>query len=170
MSRKRLIRLLISIDASWSRNISKWRNEYEDQREIRGFAGELRQLFSNLTGNAIDATKTGGKLQLRVSSQRMTGRMAAIAACEYWSPTMAKGSAADDMQHIFEPFYTTKKDIGTGLGLWLAHGIVQKHGGRIRVRSRTNPGASGTVFSDFPAGKANRTVDKTGGRQSLTNS
>jgi signal transduction histidine kinase len=53
------------------------------------------------------------------------------------------------MQHIFEPFFTTKKDVGTGLGLWLAHGIVQKHGGSIRVRSRTTPGCSGTVFSVF---------------------
>jgi signal transduction histidine kinase len=54
-----------------------------------------------------------------------------------------------DLNHIFEPFYTTKADIGTGLGLWVSHAIVQKHGGRIRVRSRTAVGNSGTVFSVF---------------------
>jgi signal transduction histidine kinase len=57
------------------------------------------------------------------------------------------------LQQIFEPFYTTKKDAGTGLGLWVSRGIVQKHGGSIRVRSRSNghqPGRiTGTVFSIF---------------------
>jgi signal transduction histidine kinase len=59
------------------------------------------------------------------------------------------GIQASDLTHIFEPFYTTKKETGTGLGLWLAYGIVQKHGGWIRVASRTVPGSSGTVFAVF---------------------
>jgi signal transduction histidine kinase len=46
------------------------------------------------------------------------------------------GIPRDHLRQIFEPFYTTKKDTGTGLGLWVSHGIVQKHGGSIRVRSR----------------------------------
>ena len=50
---------------------------------------------------------------------------------------------------IFEAFYTTKEDIGTGLGLWLTQTIVHKHGGRIRLRSTVRPGRSGTVFSIF---------------------
>jgi signal transduction histidine kinase len=53
------------------------------------------------------------------------------------------------MARVFEPFYTTKGDTGTGLGLWLSEGIVRKHGGLIRVRSCTHPGRSGTVFSVF---------------------
>ncbi|MBZ5721621.1 MAG: PAS domain S-box protein [Acidobacteriia bacterium] len=122
--------------------------EYDAEVEIRGFAGELRQLFSNLILNAIDAMDDHGKLRLRVARTHL------------WSNGLQPGvrvTVADngsgispaDMLHIFEPFYTTKKDIGTGLGLWLAHGIVQKHGGSIRVRSRTTPGNSGTVFSIF---------------------
>jgi signal transduction histidine kinase len=59
------------------------------------------------------------------------------------------GIGAKDLPHIFEPFYTTKKDQGTGLGLWLAYGIVQKHGGTMRVMSSTAEGRSGTVFSVF---------------------
>jgi signal transduction histidine kinase len=58
------------------------------------------------------------------------------------------GIAAEDMQRIFEPFYTTKKDTGTGLGLWVSSGIVRKHNGSIRVRRRLG-GGSGTVFSIF---------------------
>ena len=50
---------------------------------------------------------------------------------------------------IFEPFYTTKKDAGTGFGLWVSRGIVQKHGGSIRVRSRSEGPATGTVLTVF---------------------
>jgi signal transduction histidine kinase len=55
---------------------------------------------------------------------------------------------------IFEPFFTTKKEVGTGLGLWVSKGIVERHGGNIRLRSRTIPGRSGTVFSIFLPSKA----------------
>jgi signal transduction histidine kinase len=59
------------------------------------------------------------------------------------------GIPQSELPRIFEPFYSTKGDAGTGLGLWLSHGIVQKHEGSIRVRSRTTTGSSGTVFSVF---------------------
>jgi PAS domain S-box-containing protein len=124
------------------------KKDYEEGVEICGFVGEVRQLFANLAGNAIDAIKPGGKLQLRVARRH-----------DWWDggrPGVrilvvdnGSGIGHNEMQHIFEPFFTTKKDVGTGLGLWLAHGIVQKHGGSIRVRSRTTPGCSGTVFSVF---------------------
>jgi signal transduction histidine kinase len=50
---------------------------------------------------------------------------------------------------LFEPFYTTKQDVGTGLGLWVSREIIQKHGGSITLRSSVVPGHSGTVFSIF---------------------
>jgi signal transduction histidine kinase len=121
---------------------------YDLNVEVCGFAGELRQLFSNLTSNAIDALNPGGRLELRVARRHdwmQPGRQGVrIVVADNGS-----GIGRSDMQHIFEPFFTTKKDVGTGLGLWLAHGIVQKHGGRIRARSRTELPASGTVFSLF---------------------
>jgi PAS domain S-box-containing protein len=116
--------------------------------EILGFPGELRQLFSNLLLNAIDAMKEGGKLRVRVvrahewSNRRRDGVRITIA-------DTGNGIQASDLPHIFEPFYTTKRETGTGLGLWLAYGIVQKHTGWIKVASRTSPGTSGTVFSVF---------------------
>jgi two-component system CheB/CheR fusion protein len=116
--------------------------------EIEGYPGELRQLFSNLLLNAIDAMKEGGRLRLRVvrthewSDSRRPGVRVTIA-------DTGNGIGTADLPHIFEPFYTTKKDQGTGLGLWLAYGIVQKHSGWMRVMSSTGPASSGTVFAVF---------------------
>jgi signal transduction histidine kinase len=59
------------------------------------------------------------------------------------------GIPVNARRSIFEPFFTTKGEKGTGLGLWVTHGIVQKHGGSIRVRSNTRTNSSGTVFSLF---------------------
>lgn len=118
------------------------------QLEVEGYASDLRQLFSNLILNAIDAMKYGGRLRLRVtrahewSGNQRSGVRVTIA-------DTGSGIQPKDLPHIFEPFYTTKKDQGTGLGLWLAYGTVQKHSGSIRVASRTTPNNCGTVFAVF---------------------
>jgi PAS domain S-box-containing protein len=134
--------------------------QYDSAVEIRGFAGELRQLFSNLILNALDALEDGGRLTLHVARGRewfnghgpgthRTGARVTIA-------DSGSGIRQTDLTRIFEPFYSTKGDSGTGLGLWLSHGIVQKHEGSIRVRSRTTAGSSGTVFSIFLPDSAGR--------------
>jgi len=130
---------------------------YGTNVDVSGFPGELRQLFSNLTGNAIDAMKDGGTLTVRVARRRDWSNVNK-SGVRITVADNGSGISRNDMQHLFEPFFTTKKDLGTGLGLWLAHGIVQKHGGRLRVRSCVVSGASGTTFSvflpDAPAGTA----------------
>jgi PAS domain S-box-containing protein len=116
--------------------------------EIRGYAGELRQLFSNLLVNAVDAMPGGGRLRVRVwcgrepSGSRRPGVQVVFA-------DTGTGISSIDRSRLFEPFYTTKPESGTGLGLWLSEGIARKHQGAIRVRSSTRPGQSGTVFSVF---------------------
>ena len=57
--------------------------------------------------------------------------------------------SAKTAQRIFEPFFTTKDIAGTGLGLWVSHEIVERHGGALTVRSSQRPGKSGTVFTLF---------------------
>jgi PAS domain S-box-containing protein len=133
---------------------------YNPNVEIQGFAGELRQLFSNLILNALDALDDGGHLTLHVAR----GREWSSGAATETHRTGARVTIADngsgiqpnDLTRIFEPFYSTKGDAGTGLGLWLSHGIVQKHQGSIRVRSRTAAGSRGTVFSVFLPDTAGR--------------
>jgi PAS domain S-box-containing protein len=120
---------------------------YRDVQKLQGYAGEMRQLFANLVVNAVEAMGKAGSLHVRVAPGHdwHDGR-------EGVRVTVADtgtGIAAADLEKIFEPFYTTKKDTGTGLGLWVSIGIVKKHGGSIRVRSRADTDASGTVFSVF---------------------
>jgi signal transduction histidine kinase len=59
------------------------------------------------------------------------------------------GIRPEHLRTIFDPFFTTKGEKGTGLGLWVSHGIVQKYGGTIHVHSSMRSGHSGTCFSVF---------------------
>jgi PAS domain S-box-containing protein len=120
---------------------------FREVGKISGSAGEMRQLFANLIVNAIEAMGKQGSLHVRVARGRdwrgdQEGVRVTVA-------DNGSGIPSADLARIFEPFYTTKKDTGTGLGLWVSSGIVRKHGGSIRVWSRIAGRARGTVFSVF---------------------
>jgi two-component system CheB/CheR fusion protein len=120
---------------------------YSSRCEIVGYSGELRQLLSNLLVNAVDAMESGGSLQVRVAAGHQWPDGA-----EGVRITVAdngRGIPRETLSRIFEPFFTTKQEAGTGIGLWVCRGIVEKHRGSIRVRSRVDGGRSGTVFSVF---------------------
>ena len=77
------------------------------------------------------------------------------------------GIALEDRARIYQPFFTTKGERGTGLGLWVSAGIVNRIGGSIRVWSTRRPGRSGTCFSlFFPAEQAGFTVLRSRHRKS----
>jgi PAS domain S-box-containing protein len=121
--------------------------QYDTLGTVRGNSGELRQVFSNLVVNAIDAlSMRGDRLLLRVK-ERKNGKGAYGVSVVI--ADNGPGIARDSLSHLFEPFFTTKGDKGTGIGLWVSRGIIAKHGGTIRVKSRTNRGKPGTVFSVF---------------------
>jgi PAS domain S-box-containing protein len=110
---------------------------------IFGMEGELRQVISNFISNALDAVEMNGRISVRV---RTVGRGIRILVADD-----GHGIAPEHRAKVFQPFFTTKKDFGTGLGLWVSKGIIDKHQGKVRMRSRTRPGASGTVFNiDLP--------------------
>ena len=129
---------------------------YRAHLHVLGSQGEIRQVFSNVISNAIEAVQPGGRLHIKVSSSR---DWRSPASCDWRSPAgpgvrisfadTGHGIAPENLERIFEPFFTTKKDAGTGLGLWVCRQIVDKHGGSIRLRSRTTPLRPGTVFSIF---------------------
>jgi PAS domain S-box-containing protein len=115
---------------------------------IIGFADEIRQVVDNLLVNAVEATPSGGRLTLSLRPSRSwknrseTGARLTIAdnGC---------GISKTDLSRVFEPFFTTKAEKGNGLGLWVVKGIVEKHGGTIKIRSRDAGATSGTVISVF---------------------
>jgi signal transduction histidine kinase len=114
---------------------------------ILAFEGELRQLFANLISNALDAIPQGGQLFVRTrpAARRDGPRGILVTVAD-----TGQGIPPDLLGHIFEPFVTSKGNIGTGLGLWVSKEIVEKHRGYMRVRSRSGP-LSGTVFQVFLA-------------------
>ena len=110
------------------------------------FRSELRQVFSNLIANALDALGRKGKLRIRINPAKGSrGRKGVRVTIADNGP----GISQTVRERIFEPFFTTKGAKGTGLGLWVTRGLIEKHGGAIRVWSSTQPGKSGTVFSIF---------------------
>ncbi len=134
----------------------------EVKREIRfsgsihGYANELRQVFSNLIGNAIEALPRAGCLRVRVyrSQEWCNSRKPGVRVV---IGDTGEGISPDHRAHLFEPFFTTKAEKGTGLGLWVSQGIVEKHGGFIRLKSSTQQPHRGTVFSIFLPAEEGRT-------------
>jgi len=121
------------------------RRDYDRSLQLFCFAGELRQLFANLIGNALDAmTPNGGRLIVRSYRSTMKG----VAGFRVSVADTGGGITQEARRHIFEPFFTTKDATGTGLGLWVSDQIIRKHHGTVRVRSRVT-GYTGTVFSVF---------------------
>lgn len=120
------------------------------QGEARIFApeGEFRQVISNLLSNAVDATNSGsGRIRVRVGPAKLSQIPQGSDGVRITIADNGCGIDPERKARIFEAFFTTKQDVGTGLGLWVAHGILQKHHATVRVRSRTTPGESGTVFT-----------------------
>jgi signal transduction histidine kinase len=114
---------------------------------------QMRQVFSNLLLNAIDAMPKGGKVFARISKtqewcgQERSGLRITIA-------DTGAGIAADILARVREPFFTTKGAYGNGMGLSIVQEIIAYHQGRLKIRSSTRSGKSGSIFSIFiPAAK-----------------
>ena len=118
------------------------------EAQMVGFIGEIRQLISNLLLNAIEATPPNGRVTVHLYESidwRNPDRRG-------YRISIADTGIGIDAQHrsrIFEPFFTTKGDTGTGLGLWVSAGIIDRAGGSMRVWSTRRPGQSGSCFSVF---------------------
>jgi signal transduction histidine kinase/CheY-like chemotaxis protein len=107
-----------------------------DLPEVLGSASELREALTNLIFNAVDAMPEGGRLTLRTTLQQDTVQVEVT--------DTGVGMDEETRRKCLEPFFTTKGERGTGLGLAMVYGIVQRHGAQIEISSA--PGA-GTTFS-----------------------
>jgi two-component system cell cycle sensor histidine kinase/response regulator CckA len=118
---------------------------------IDGDANQLQQIFTNLILNARDAMPGGGKLTIEVGREAENARLpfGVLEHPERFAHCIVRdtghGMSAETLRHIYEPLYTTKKN-GTGLGLPVAHQVVQRHGGDIFVESEVGLGTTFHIF------------------------
>lgn len=113
---------------------------HPEQDAIQGDPAQLRQVFTNVLLNAIQAMPEGGVLSISVSPFEEVvgvGRSRKRTWIEFRDTGV--GIAPEDLERIFDPFYTTKRE-GTGLGLAISYGIVERHGGEIDVESEVGKG------------------------------
>jgi PAS domain S-box-containing protein len=112
---------------------------------VQASADQLKQVLLNLFLNASEAMPNGGRLI--VTTQTGGGDFDAQSPDVVRVDVRDTGSGINEeaMARIFEPFFSTKMEKGTGLGLWVSHGIVQAHGGTLKVRSRSGQGTTFTM-------------------------
>jgi PAS domain S-box-containing protein len=120
-----------------------------DNLNVFGKEGDLKQIFSNLLMNAIDATPKGGRIVLRAQpgTDGLTGEQGVRATVA----DSGNGMSPEVLSKAFSVFFTTKDTAGTGIGLWVTKSLLEKSGGSIRCRSRqgTQSGTSMRVFLPF---------------------
>jgi signal transduction histidine kinase len=120
--------------------------EWKGPVTINGFPAQLRQVFSNLIRNAIEASERDAKIRIRISrctlyrEPREPGARVTIS-------DNGVGILSENLHKVFDAFFTTKELKGSGIGLWLSSTIIQEHRGRIQLRSRTQAKRSGTCLS-----------------------
>jgi PAS domain S-box-containing protein len=130
---------------------------------VAAFPAELRQVFTNLITNAAEAAGSAGVVHVSIEPQAQGVDAVGQKLVSGATVIIADNGAGvpDEVQpHLFQPFFTTKGEQGTGLGLWVSRGIVNKHGGTIKLQSNTSATGHGTVVSVFLA--TNPTIN-TGG-------
>lgn len=125
-------------------NVSR---QYWADDPIKVFPGAMRQIFSNLIGNAIEASSENGSLCLRVRKSQLR-RGAGTTGLRILIGDTGTGMSAEVKRRVGEPLFTTKGQQGTGLGLWVTRSIVEGYGGEMTLRSSTGKN-HGSVFSIF---------------------
>jgi PAS domain S-box-containing protein len=122
---------------------------------VDAFPAELRQVFSNLIANAAEAAGHGGEVRVSIAPQPgfSSNGHKQEAGATVTIEDNGMGIPEEVQPHLFQPFFTTKGERGTGLGLWVSRGIVTKHGGTIELASDTSEAAHGTAVSVFLATK-----------------
>ena len=150
--RLQLAELVEEVLVLYGRNITEKNlrvmRQYESSEAITAFPGEMRQVLSNLITNAIEASEKGGSLILRIRDTRKWSDLG-VRGLRFSIADNGSGISANARRRLGEPFFTTKGQAGTGLGLWVTRSILSRYGGDLQLRSSTSEERHGTVFSLF---------------------
>ncbi len=119
--------------------------QFSEPAVVEGYPAELRQVFTNVMLNAIDAAGEGGRIRIRILPVTAEELRSAGVVVEIWDSGPGISDAA--RSKLFQPFFTTKGEHGTGLGLWVSNGIMQKHGGHIRISNSLDGDLKGACVS-----------------------
>jgi PAS domain S-box-containing protein len=122
---------------------------FSTEARILGFAVEIRQIFVNLLTNAIQAMPHGGKLRVHVYKSAKATLSGFRSGVRINVLDTGTGIRPEHRDKLFQPFFTTKAEKGTGLGLWVSRGIIEKLEGSIQARSCSLRGKTTTCFSIF---------------------
>ena len=148
--RVQLSSLLEEVLVLYSRRLNERRitveRRFEDEDAVTVLPGEIRQIFANLIANAIEATPAGGRVVVRLHKATL-GERNSTSGMRVTVADSGHGIPADALRRLGQPFFTTKGQKGTGLGLWVSQSIVKRYGGTMRLRTCTVPGRQGTTFS-----------------------
>jgi PAS domain S-box-containing protein len=137
------------------------RRKYFTASHVYGFPVELRQVMLNLISNGIQAMPEGGTLGTYV--REATDRTRDLHGIAISIVDTGVGIQPEDAHRLFQPFFSTKSTKGTGLGLWISKGIIQKYDGRISCRSYHHNGRWTTCFRVFlPVGKTSNSIGSAG--------
>lgn len=133
---------------------------------VTGFPAELRQVFTNLLVNAAEASPRGNVVtvstRLALGGLEVDGKGGQEPGVLITVQDTGAGVPSDVQRQLFQPFFSTKGEAGTGLGLWVSKGILDKHSGTIELTSSTDPEHHGTRVSVFlPRGQSEWTEAET---------
>ena len=120
--------------------------------DVRGADNEIRDALTNLVFNAVDAMPGGGVIEMRTSTRNTTQKGVALQEVCLEVSDSGVGMDEETRRRCLEPFFTTKGERGTGMGLAMVYGMAQRHGCTLEIDSKT--GAGTTIRLIFPVGVA----------------
>lgn len=122
------------------------KKEWSPDVYVHAFPAQIRQVFSNLVRNAVEASIAEGEIRIRISERTLwsaaSNHVVRVSIADH-----GVGISPENMPKIFEAFFTTKALKGSGVGLWLSSTIIHEHKGKLQVRSTNRLPKSGTCMS-----------------------
>jgi signal transduction histidine kinase len=132
--RKKACRKRAQLSTSWNKDL-----------RFCGPAGELKQIVANLVANAVDAASEGGMIVVRARESVRGG----LSGIRITVADDGPGISVKNRKQVFRPFFTTKEEKGTGLGLWVTQDLLSRVGGSIRLKTAIGGPHRGTTFAVF---------------------